>query len=424
MKHWSLVVALVYCLILALCFPALEALAFPNKRGLFHFPFKNDEIWLFFLIIFAFGIAQFTMLRLPVAISKKRHIPQRSIHFTIISAAFMMALLIFGLLMGTLFLIVFVKDFFFVSTVLIIVIFWVFWSWYFYRVTSKVKAQDKVKKIQTYLWSGSALELIIALGVHITIRGRKTCCADWMNFIGIICGFAVMVFAFGPSLYFLIMARLKQIRPDSFENDEANSPSIEVLDENTVSFIFINKVIARSKDKIKALGKYFISKVVQIKNQLKAIIIDGDFSRLIQGMLLLPHFLKQRKVFSTLSFSMIIKSYSFFMALICLVMSHSIQSIVKKTPPSLLLDVLIAFISWLIFLIVFYHVLRLTKHKIEINKLLFILWLASLSAIIISLLAHNISKSLRHDFCLSLSFFMGLVVLIFISSRVIFRKKT
>jgi hypothetical protein len=63
------------------------------------------------------------------------------------------------------------------------------------------------------LFKGSILELLIAVPTHIVARCRDYCCAGFMTFLGLTMGFSVMLFAFGPAVFFLFAERWKRLHP-------------------------------------------------------------------------------------------------------------------------------------------------------------------------------------------------------------------
>jgi len=52
---------------------------------------------------------------------------------------------------------------------------------------------------------------------HIVARHRNECCAGCFTFIGLTMGISVMLFSFGPSVFFLYAARWKRLHPGAPE---------------------------------------------------------------------------------------------------------------------------------------------------------------------------------------------------------------
>ena len=230
MKKWSLVVALLYAVVLVVLLPPLGWVAFLPQDPPELSDFIDYLSWVFgewqtLLVVAIMIIAQFALLRIPVAAASGRPVPRRSIWTTAIAAAFMIGLLVLG---GALSLMEWVdcmegknEEYGMLAVLILGLLSWVFWAIYFYRTTSASPAAEITPTLQKYLWRGSILELLIAVPTHIIVRQRADCCAGFLTFFGLTCGVAVMLFAFGPSLYFLFAARWRRLRPP--ERD----PSIE-----------------------------------------------------------------------------------------------------------------------------------------------------------------------------------------------------
>jgi hypothetical protein len=59
---------------------------------------------------------------------------------------------------------------------------------------------------------GSILELLIAVPTHIAVRHRNDCCAGFGTFVGLTLGISVMLFSFGPAVFFLYADRWRRRR--------------------------------------------------------------------------------------------------------------------------------------------------------------------------------------------------------------------
>jgi len=73
------------------------------------------------------------------------------------------------------------------------------------------------------LLKGSILELLIAVPTHIVARCRDYCCAGFMTFIGLTMGVAVMLFSFGPAVFFLYADRWKRLHPQRSTHEAMSS---------------------------------------------------------------------------------------------------------------------------------------------------------------------------------------------------------
>jgi hypothetical protein len=72
---------------------------------------------------------------------------------------------------------------------------------------------DVVSRQCRYLLRGSILELLVAVPTHIVARYRNYCCAGFLTFVGIAFGVSVMLFSFGPGVFFLFVQRWKRLHP-------------------------------------------------------------------------------------------------------------------------------------------------------------------------------------------------------------------
>ena len=77
---------------------------------------------------------------------------------------------------------------------------------------------DKVERIMSWLIKGSVLELLIVVPCHVLIRQRGECSAPIVSGAGIATGIAVMLMAFGPSVYFLYKKQLDEYEQRRLSN--------------------------------------------------------------------------------------------------------------------------------------------------------------------------------------------------------------
>jgi hypothetical protein len=170
------------------------------------------QLWAIFAVMVS---AQFALLRIPVRVATGRSVAQRSVWTTIIAAAFMMGLLVLGAA-GSIyeFLTKLEGSNGFWLSVALALTSWLFWAIYFFRSTRSDAPEEKMARLRRYMWSGSILELLVAIPTHIVARQRDYCCAGMMTFLGLTCGFSVMIFAFGPAVYFLFAERWKRLHPE------------------------------------------------------------------------------------------------------------------------------------------------------------------------------------------------------------------
>lgn len=94
----------------------------------------------------------------------------------------------------------------------------------FYRSSRTSMAADVVSRQCRLMLRGSILELLVAVPTHIVARSRDYCCAGCMTFIGLTLGISVMLFSFGPAVFFLYVERWRRLHPES-ANKAGQSPS-------------------------------------------------------------------------------------------------------------------------------------------------------------------------------------------------------
>jgi hypothetical protein len=90
---------------------------------------------------------------------------------------------------------------------------WCIWSAVFFRLGRKLQPSDIVSRQCRLLLKGCILELLIAVPTHIVARSRDYCCAGFMTFVGLTMGISVMLFSFGPAVFFLYVERWKRLHP-------------------------------------------------------------------------------------------------------------------------------------------------------------------------------------------------------------------
>jgi hypothetical protein len=217
MKRWALLVAILYALILAvLALPMI----FIGLAPAIDIDIKSAAAlyirWQWWLIFAVMGLAQASLLAVPVRVASRRPMSRRPLILTVLVAALMMA----GLVVGA-FLCIFEFGFYNLGggwtpwTVLVIgIASWCGWTIAFFRLSQRWDAEDFMSRLCRYLLKGSILELLIAVPTHIVARCRDYCCAGFMTFIGLTLGIAVMLFSFGPGVFFLFVARWRRLHPE------------------------------------------------------------------------------------------------------------------------------------------------------------------------------------------------------------------
>jgi hypothetical protein len=215
MKRWAVLVILLYLLILvALTVPLIAIAFYPSASAPTAFePLVEVGYW---AALAVFVAAQAVMLLVPVQISLGRPASQRSVLWPILASGLMMAILATGAAVS-------LNEFFRKDKAgaggdallpwAVLLVFWAGWSLVFHRTSRGAAAADVVTQQCRYLLKGSILELLVAVPTHIVARARDYCCAGFYTFLGIAFGVSVMLFSFGPGLFFLFAARWKKLHP-------------------------------------------------------------------------------------------------------------------------------------------------------------------------------------------------------------------
>ena len=214
MKRWAVLVVILYFLIfVALTAPFILVAFYPSTTA--HDALSPLFEWTYWAGLGVLLAAQAVMLIVPVDLSLGRPTTQRSVLWPILTSGLMMGVLGAGAAVS-------INEFFrkehadATSVALpwaVLLVFWAVWSMVFYRTSRGAAAMDVVTQQCRYLLKGSILELLVAVPTHIVARARDYCCAGFYTFLGIAFGVAVMLFSFGPGVFFLFAARWKRLHP-------------------------------------------------------------------------------------------------------------------------------------------------------------------------------------------------------------------
>ena len=89
---------------------------------------------------------------------------------------------------------------------------WLGWAVLFALLLRNGDPESLSMRINRSVLVGSVAELLIAVPLHIIVRKRSVCCAGYLTGTAIGIGAAVMIVAFGPSVFLLYRRRWQQIR--------------------------------------------------------------------------------------------------------------------------------------------------------------------------------------------------------------------
>ena len=214
MKRWALIVAALYvALLLVLTVPAILLAFAPQVSG--KEVVKEFAFWPYWLWLVVMFVSQLALLAVPVRVASLRPVTQGPIWRTLLAGGLMA-----GGLAGGAFLSIYeflVRDNWsnklLWTAVGLAILTWGFWALVFSRMSRRVEPADLVSRQCRYLIRGSILELLIAVPTHIVARYRDYCCAGFMTFIGLTMGVSVMLFAYGPAVFFFFVERWKRLHP-------------------------------------------------------------------------------------------------------------------------------------------------------------------------------------------------------------------
>lgn len=220
MKRWAFLVAALYLLILValtvpfllLTFGYVGASPLSQSQALKIFAEPGYWIWVAVMVI-----CQVALLSVPVRVASRRPLTRGALWPTVLVAGMMMGILVMAAFFAF-------DEFAYEgagidgnwlgwSGLAAGAATWLIWAIIFGRAAKAVPPRDLVTRQCRLLFAGSILELLIAVPTHIVARYRDYCCAGFMTFIGLTMGISVMLFAFGPALYFLFAERWRRLHP-------------------------------------------------------------------------------------------------------------------------------------------------------------------------------------------------------------------
>jgi len=218
MKRWALIVVGLYlAALLALTWPVVYAAFAGGKDGI-----EIGEalgvfgVWPYWAYLGIMALAQAALLAVPVSAAQSRPIARRPLILTVLASGLMVGGLAVGFLCAVT---EFVwrdstPDWSIPAALMLGGLTWIAWSVVFYRLSRTSEPQDIMTRQCRHLFRGSVLELLVAVPLHVVARRRGYCCAGFMTFVGIAMGIAVMVFSYGPAVYFLFVERWRRLHPD------------------------------------------------------------------------------------------------------------------------------------------------------------------------------------------------------------------
>ena len=174
---------------------------------------------------FSFTLAllvQLALLHVPARVMSRRPVTRGPLWITALAAAGAMALLLVGVLLSiwdiqySVYRVAprDVPNYRAALALVLVLASWVGWAVYFHRATRTNASRGVSQRLVRCLWAGSALELLVAVPCHVVARRQSQCCAGMATAYGLAFGLSVMLFSFGPSVYFLFAERWRRLHPD------------------------------------------------------------------------------------------------------------------------------------------------------------------------------------------------------------------
>jgi len=223
MKRWAILVAALYCLILvALTVPFLLMTFYGSvygSTGPLAAVAEAAEVfgyWPYWVWVAVMVGCQLALLSVPVRVASRRPVTRSALWPTILAAGLMISALATAAAFA-------IEEFIYQLEdtgnwlgwcgLAIGILTWGVWAFVFRRAALIESPADIVTRQCRLLFRGSILELLIAVPTHVIARHRDYCCAGFMTFVGLTMGVAVMLFAFGPALFYLFAERRRRLHP-------------------------------------------------------------------------------------------------------------------------------------------------------------------------------------------------------------------
>jgi hypothetical protein len=216
MKRWAFVVVALYALILVVLTVPVALLAFVPQAGAKDMVevYRYGPYWLWVGVMV---LGQAALLVVPVRVASRRPVAHRSLLWPIVTGGLMMG----GLAVGAMYSLYEVakreqalEGWFWWAGIGAGLVIWGIWAVLFYRASRGADPSDVISRQCRLMLRGSILELLIAVPTHIVARSRDYCCAGAMTFIGLTLGISVMLFSYGPAVFFLYAERWRRLHPE------------------------------------------------------------------------------------------------------------------------------------------------------------------------------------------------------------------
>jgi hypothetical protein len=215
MKRWAwLVAGLYFIALVALTLPAIMVafapkLSVKDAAGVY-------AAWPYWVWVAVMVLGQFALLAVPVRVASRRPVSRRALIWPVLAGGLMMGAMATGAVFSIIEAAIGLEkgmNWIVWGGISLGVMVWLFWALIFYRQSRETEAMDAVSRQCRRMFRGSVLELLIAVPTHVVARSRNECCGGCMTLVGLAFGISVMLFSFGPSVFFLYVERWNRLRP-------------------------------------------------------------------------------------------------------------------------------------------------------------------------------------------------------------------
>ena len=217
--QWALLTVVLYAVILAtLLLPLMWAAFWPEsfeglreEPGIYMYVGAGGVIW-----VLVMAMAETALLVVPVRIARGRPARKRWLVFPLLASLFMLAVMVAAMYLGVwehLENTEYLDGSYWTLAFWGIGILWGVWALLFGLFSFRRDPRTFMGRAVKFLLAGSILELLVAIPTHVIARQRNYCCAGFGTFWGLVSGVSVMLFAFGPAVFFLFVRRWPSIRP-------------------------------------------------------------------------------------------------------------------------------------------------------------------------------------------------------------------
>jgi len=172
--------------------------------------------WWFWTFVGFMVTAQLLLLLVPVRAAWDYEIKPRRLIVPVATACALLAILLGGVIASVL-AAIWGDDIpvaVLIGGAAVMIASWLLW-WLIFRRYTRRSPDEAMNSLASVLVRGSIVELLVAVSCHIWVRQRGDCSAPGITFAAICAGFAIMLCAFGPGVFCLLVARARRMKSKS-----------------------------------------------------------------------------------------------------------------------------------------------------------------------------------------------------------------